>query len=239
MSTDYSRPVLNGEGFDDYARYLRTDVLLSLQRSPEEMVHRDELLFQTVHQVTELLLKHACFEVDGATEALTGSAIAGIDTARRLLERACLGVELATGQLRMLRYLTPWDFQTIRTVLGHGSGFDSPGWREVTRVSHCLADSFDDLVREHGVELTELYRQSPDAPLFQLCESLVDWDERIAIWRTLHYKTAVRMIGHGSVGTQGQPVDGLVKLVSHKFFPRLWALRGDLTAAGPATVVSP
>ena len=46
-------------GESDYERYLRTDELLSLQKAPDEWVHRDELLFQTVHQSSELWLKHA------------------------------------------------------------------------------------------------------------------------------------------------------------------------------------
>ena len=67
---DYSQPVLPGKGASDYERYLRTDELLSLQRAPEEQVHRDELLFQTVHQSSELWLKLACFEVEAATAHL-------------------------------------------------------------------------------------------------------------------------------------------------------------------------
>ena len=56
---DYSQPILSGEGESDYERYLRTDELLALQKTPEEQAHRDELLFQTVHQASELWLKLA------------------------------------------------------------------------------------------------------------------------------------------------------------------------------------
>src|SRR5581483_7970326 len=64
--TDMHTPVLPGEGASDYERYLRTDELLSLQKGPDEQVHRDELLFQTVHQASELWLKLAASEVDEA-----------------------------------------------------------------------------------------------------------------------------------------------------------------------------
>ena len=67
VEEDFSQPVLPGKGTSDYERYLRTDELLALQKTPEEMAHRDELLFQTVHQSSELWLKLACFEVDTAT----------------------------------------------------------------------------------------------------------------------------------------------------------------------------
>ena len=51
---DYSQPILPGRGASDYERYLRTDELLALQKGPDEWAHRDELLFQTVHQSSEL-----------------------------------------------------------------------------------------------------------------------------------------------------------------------------------------
>jgi tryptophan 2,3-dioxygenase len=47
---DYSQPILGGEGASDYERYLRTDELLALAEEPGGADHRDELLFQTVHQ---------------------------------------------------------------------------------------------------------------------------------------------------------------------------------------------
>ena len=54
---DYSQPVLPGSARSDYERYLNTDELLSLQKTPDEQLHRDELLFQTIHQSAELWLK--------------------------------------------------------------------------------------------------------------------------------------------------------------------------------------
>ncbi len=51
----------------DYERYLNTEELLALQKTADEWVHRDELLFQTVHQSSELWLKLAWHEVEAAT----------------------------------------------------------------------------------------------------------------------------------------------------------------------------
>lgn len=67
---DYAEQILDGEGENDYTRYMRTDALLSLQRGPGEWVHRDEMLFQIVHQSTELWLKLACAEVAEATRRI-------------------------------------------------------------------------------------------------------------------------------------------------------------------------
>src|SRR5207237_608539 len=64
---DEFAPILPGPGGSDYERYLRTDELLSLQKTAEEQAHRDELLFQVVHQSSELWLKLAWHEVEQAT----------------------------------------------------------------------------------------------------------------------------------------------------------------------------
>lgn len=230
MTKDYSVPVLLGEGADDYARYMRTDALLSLQRRPEEWIHRDELLFQVVHQSTELWLKLAGAEM---AEAATCIRTDRLETATRLLGRASLAMRLLTGQLEMLRHLTPWDFQLIRTVLGHGSGFESPGWQGVRQRGQDLAAALDELVTRGKVDLVELYQGSEEAPLYRLCEALVECDEHIALWRTVHYKVATRIIGHQVVGTKGTNVDVLAKLISYKFFPQLWRVRTELTETGP------
>ena len=78
-------PVLPGTAATDYERYLRTDELLALQRAPADMAHRDELLFQTIHQASELWLKLASFEVETATDAIDRDEIW---PAVRLLRRA-------------------------------------------------------------------------------------------------------------------------------------------------------
>lgn len=230
MSKDYSIPVLTGDGDSDYARYMRTDTLLSLQRDPALMVHRDELLFQTVHQSTELWLKLASSEVKEAGRLVLNGEF---DAASRLLGRGSRCLESVTEQLDIMRFLSPWDFQTIRTVLGNGSGFESPGWNAVRAVSKSLDTIFTDLVKRKKINLVEVYRHEQDTPLYKLAEAIIDWDERISLWRVSHYKMATRIIGHQVVGTKGTPVDVLAKLISHKFFPELWRIRTELTAIGP------
>lgn len=230
MPKDYKTQVLSGEGANDYARYMRTDSLLALQRSPDEVVHRDELLFQVVHQSTELWLKLACAEVGTATAAIREGEL---ERATNLLTRAALSVHLVTEQLEMLRHLSPWDFQTIRTVLGHGSGADSPGWRAVQKHSRALGQGFGALLQERNLDLTELYQGRGHNTVVDLAEALIEWDERVSIWRVRHYKMATRIIGHDVVGTQGTPVQVLAKLIAHRFFPELWQVRADLTRRGP------
>ena len=52
-----NRPVLPGEAGSDDERYLSTEELLTLLNGSGEWVHRDELLFQVVHQFSELRLR--------------------------------------------------------------------------------------------------------------------------------------------------------------------------------------
>jgi tryptophan 2,3-dioxygenase len=227
---DYTEQILSGDGENDYARYMRTDALLALQRKPEEVVHRDELLFQVVHQATELWLKLACSEVREATGLVTAGQL---EEAVALLGRASLGIQLVTDQLEMMHHLSPWDFQTIRTVLGHGSGADSPGWRAVRRDSKALGQAFRALVDRQGIDLAELYRSARNSPECRLAEAVIEWDERVSLWRMRHFKVITRIIGHDVVGTQGTPVDTLAKLIEYKFFPELWQTRTELTETGP------
>jgi tryptophan 2,3-dioxygenase len=226
-NADEFAPVLAGPGGSDYERYLRTDELLALQKGPDEWVHRDELLFQTVHQSSELWLKHAWNEVEEATRLIEQRDLAG---ARRLLRRACAAVKYCEGFLEHLEQMSPWEYQEVRRVLGHGSGFDSPGFREIRRVSPPLLGAFDALRRERGLSLVDLYvRGREHEDLYQLAELLTEWDERVGVWRFRHFKVVSRIIGEDVVGTQGTPVELLAGLIKHKMFPELWQVRTDLT----------
>jgi tryptophan 2,3-dioxygenase len=225
--TDEYAPILPGPGESDYERYLRTDELLALQKGPDDWVHRDELLFQTVHQSSELWLKHAWTEVEEATRLVVSRDLAG---AARLLRRACAAIKYVEGFLEHLEQMSPWEYQEIRRVLGHGSGFDSPGFRGIHRVSPGLLAAFDAVRRERGLSVVDLYvhgREHED--LYQLAELLTEWDERVQVWRFRHFKVVARIIGEHVVGTQGTPVELLAGLVTNKMYSELWRARTELT----------
>ncbi|HSC91093.1 MAG TPA: tryptophan 2,3-dioxygenase family protein [Gaiellaceae bacterium] len=225
---DYSQPVLAGEGASDYERYLRTDELLRLQKPPEERAHHDELLFQTVHQSSELWLKLAAEETETAVARLQAGEVAA---ALRLLARVHLCFRYVTEQLDMLERMSPWEYQEIRRVLGHGSGFDSPGFRELRRWAPALVQELHGVLHERGLDLRTLYvegRQHEE--LYQLSEALIELDERAQLWRIRHYQVVARVIGDQVVGTQGTPVEVLGRLVKQRLFPELWEVRNALTA---------
>jgi tryptophan 2,3-dioxygenase len=225
---DYSQPVLPGGAASDYERYLNTDELLALQKGADEWVHRDELLFQVTHQSSELWLK---LSWNDAAEAALLVEKGDLRGALRLLERAALCIRFVVSQLDMLERMSPWEYQEIRTILGHGSGFDSPGWNELRHVFPRLGQAFHKVRREAGLSLAELYvhgRAHED--LYRLAEALLDLDEQAQLWRLRHYQTVARIIGDKVVGTQGTPVELLGRLVSKTSFPELWEVRNELTA---------
>jgi tryptophan 2,3-dioxygenase len=225
--TDEFAPILPGAGGSDYERYLRTDELLSLQKGPNDWVHRDELLFQTVHQSSELWLKHAAVEAEEASRLVEARDLAA---ANRLLRRSTAALRYVEGFLEHLELMSPWEYQEVRRVLGHGSGFDSPGFREIRRISPALYAAFEGVRKERGLSLVELYvRGREHEELYQLAELLTEWDERVGLWRYRHFRVVSRIIGEDVVGTQGTPVELLAGLIKNKMFPELWRVRTELT----------
>jgi tryptophan 2,3-dioxygenase len=225
--SNLNEPVLAGPGATDYERYLRTDELLSLQKTPAEVAHRDEHLFQTVHQASELWLKLACLELDAAAELIAADRV-GEST--RLVRRANDAMTLVTEQLHMLEHMSPLDYAVVRTALGHGAGFDSPGFRNVQRTSALLGTAFDDLLARRSVTLLDVYERGYDLEdLYQLAEQMTTWDERTILWRFHHLKVVERIIGGNVIGTQGTPVEVLGKRIDVRFFPGLWQVRDQIT----------
>ena len=225
--TDEFAPILDGPGASDYERYIRTDELLALQKGPDDWVHRDELLFQTVHQSSELWLKHAWVEAEEAGRLIESGNLAG---ANRLLRRSTAALKYVDGFLEHLELMSPWEYQEVRRVLGHGSGFDSPGFREIRRISPPLYAAFDAVRKERGLSLLDLYVHGREhEELYQLAELLTEWDERVGLWRFRHFKVVARIIGEDVVGTQGTPVELLAGLIKNKLFPELWTVRTQLT----------
>ncbi len=224
---ELAKPILPGKGDSDYERYLRTDDLLSLQKTADEWIHRDELLFQSVHQTSEIWLKLAWNEAEEATRLVDED---DLDGAIRLLRRSIDCYKLVTSALDMLEHMSPWEYTEVRKVLGHGSGFDSPGFKEIRRVAKPLGEAFHAAHERAGLSLVDVYVKGRDhEQLYQLAEALIELDERIIVWRVRHFKVVQRVIGADVIGTQGTPVEVMGRLIHHSFYPELWDVRNELT----------
>ena len=225
---DLRTPILPGTAASDYERYLRTDELLALQKPPEQMLHPDELTFQVVHQSSELLLKGAAWELERALGHLEQGDLANCS---RLIQRANMEIEYPISLLHVLETITPYDYHLIRAGLGHGSGLDSPGFLALLHIGPPLGRAFDEQLRGAGISVDEMYHRHEEFfGLHDVAEHLLDFDERVQIFRFHHLKLAQRIIGGGVVGTMGTPVEVLHQRQEHVFYKELWDARNAITA---------
>jgi tryptophan 2,3-dioxygenase len=70
---------------------------------------------------------------------------------------------------------------------------------------------------------------------YDMCEKLVDIEERFQLWRFRHMTTVKRIIGfaHGTGGSSG--VGFLKKALDLTFFPEVWEVRTRLASVAPTT----
>lgn len=225
---DLKKPILPGKGASDYERYLRTDELLSLQKPSEEFLHKDEMTFQVVHQSSELLLKGVAWEL-GRARALIEEG--DFLNSARLIRRANQMLDYPISMLHVLETITPYDYHLIRAGLGHGSGLDSPGFLSLLHIGPRLGEAFHAQLRNAGLSVDDLYRRHDEFfGLHDVAECLLDFDERVHLFRFHHLKLAQRIIGGGVIGTMGTPVEVLHQRMEHLFYKDLWDVRNQITA---------
>lgn len=227
---DLKQPILPGKGATDYERYLQLDDLLALQKTKETLRHPDEMTFIVIHQASELLLKGIGFDLERVRQAMAESDLAN---ASRLLRRVNRMLEHPISMLHALETLTPYDYHIIRAGLGHGSGLDSPGFLGILHLGPKLNLVFQEQLAKARLSVEEMYRRHAEKEVFaihDLAEQLLDFDERMQIFRYHHFKLACRIIGGGVLGTTGNPVDILKQRQEHSFFKELWEARNVITA---------
>jgi tryptophan 2,3-dioxygenase len=227
-SEDLRKPILPGNGASDYERYLRTDELLALQKLPAQLSHKDEMTFQVVHQSSELLMKGAAFELE---RALAHIEEGDFLNAGRLIRRANMELDYPVHMLHVLETITPYDYHMIRAGLGHGSGLDSPGFLALLHIGPRLGQALYHQVQKAGLSIDDLYRRHEEFfGLHDVAERLLDFDEKMHLFRFHHLKLAQRIIGGGVVGTMGTPVEVLHQRMEHLFYKDLWDVRNQITA---------
>ena len=225
---EFTKPILPGTAASDYERYLHTDELLALQKAPADLLHKDEMTFMVVHQASELLMKGAAFELERALDHLERGDYGNTS---RLIRRANQLIEPPIGLLHILETITPHDYHLIRAGLGHGSGLDSPGFLALLHVGPRLGNAFHDQLQRAGLTADDLYRRHEEFfGLHDVAERLVDFDERMQIFRFHHLKLAERIIGGRVVGTMGTPVEVLQQRMEHWLYKDLWDVRNKITA---------
>jgi tryptophan 2,3-dioxygenase len=228
MVNEFHKPILEGKGATDYERYLRTDELLSLQIPADELSHPDELTFQVVHQSSELLMKGATWDLERARIALNAG---NYPNSARLMRRANALLDHPISLLHILETITPYDYHIIRAGLGHGSGLDSPGFLSLLHIEPRIGEAFQEQLTSKSLTFDDIYRRHEEFfGLHDVAERMLDFDERMQLFRFHHLKLAQRIIGGGVIGTSGTPVEILQQRMQHVAYRELWDVRNQITA---------
>src|SRR6266853_1678942 len=98
-----------------------------------------------------------------------------------------------------------------------------------------LGHAFHEQLSRAGLTASDLYRRHEEFfGLHDVAERLLDFDERMQLFRFHHLKLAERIIGGRVVGTMGTPVEVLQQRMESWLYKDLWDVRNQITAANPA-----
>jgi tryptophan 2,3-dioxygenase len=211
----------------DYEKYIRTEELLSLQKTDAELCCDDELTFQVIHQIAELHFKLVIQYVNLAKKAMESNEIM---RALHHLQRVNIHVKHLPEVFNMVKVINPIDYHTIRLSLGQGSGQDSPGFNEVLKLGPTLWQPFVQLLKDRTLTTMELHKKPPaHLQLFELMQELHLFDENFQSFRHHHLQLVKRMIGLDTNSLKGIPAKILNRGVSFEFYPELWKTISELT----------
>ncbi|WP_046732606.1 tryptophan 2,3-dioxygenase family protein [Streptomyces humi] len=119
-------PHLDFAGTTPYEDYVRADVLTHLQHTLSD--DPGEMVFLVTTQVMELWFTVIVHEWETAAAAVRGD---DIPTAIAALKRSTRELEALNASWKPLGQLTPAQFNSYRSALGEGSGFQSAMYRRM------------------------------------------------------------------------------------------------------------
>ena len=218
-----------GSGKTEYEKYLQTHRLLSLQKRPEERLHEDELLFQSVHQVEEIWMKLTIHELGEAVRHFSSDEPTA---ATRSLGRATQALTIGESSLRLFDTMGPAAYLQIRRGLGRGSGADSPGFRRINQVAPHVWEAFDAMRTRMGADLIEAYRDPTLHPvLLASAEEMLSFDVAMVRFKQSHMAVVQRIIGVDTASLRGNASQAwLQRSAAKRYFPALWEVRATLFA---------
>ncbi|MFD5160302.1 tryptophan 2,3-dioxygenase family protein [Streptomyces hawaiiensis] len=134
-------PHLDFHGTTPYEDYVKADVLTHLQHTLSD--DPGEMVFLVTTQVMELWFTVIVHEWETAAGALRGD---DIPTAIHALKRSVRELEALNHSWKPLSQLTPAQFNSYRSALGEGSGFQSAMYR---RMEFLLGDKSASMLVPH------------------------------------------------------------------------------------------
>jgi tryptophan 2,3-dioxygenase len=228
MDRHYFYKKMQGDGNTDYEMYLNTRALLSCQSDFDELCNGDELQFQIVHQIQELLMKllaYTLLDIDAYMQTEDTNRIL------TLFKRVYRLQEKMIHLFSLLDTMSPKEYLEIRLKLGGGSGQGSPGFRTLSEMGRHLWKSFKaNYLDAHDLTVEKIYDDAySHSDAYVVAEALADYDELFQRFRYHHLQHIQRSIGLGSKSLKGRPVQLLEKGLNYRFFPELWELRNKMT----------
>ncbi|WP_328749005.1 tryptophan 2,3-dioxygenase family protein [Streptomyces sp. NBC_00285] len=134
-------PHLDFQGTTPYEDYVKADVLTHLQHTLSD--DPGEMVFLVTTQVMELWFTVIVHEWETAAGALRSD---DVPTAVAALKRSVRELEALTASWKPLGQLTPAQFNSYRSALGEGSGFQSAMYR---RMEFLLGDKSASMLVPH------------------------------------------------------------------------------------------
>ena len=128
-----------------YSQYLQLDLLLAAQQPLSH--HHDEMLFITIHQVSELWMKLCLHELTGVLSCVRRD---DLDPSFKMLQRVSVIQQQLLQSWEVLATITPSDYSEFRNSLGTSSGFQSHQYRLL-----------EFLIGNKNSRMTEVFRSEP------------------------------------------------------------------------------
>ncbi|EPD56257.1 MULTISPECIES: tryptophan 2,3-dioxygenase family protein [Streptomyces] len=126
QASEPETPHLDFQGTTPYEDYVKADVLTHLQHTLSD--DPGEMVFLVTTQVMELWFTVVVHEWETAAHALRSD---DVPTAVAALKRSVRELEALNASWRPLGQLTPAQFNSYRSALGEGSGFQSAMYRRM------------------------------------------------------------------------------------------------------------
>ncbi|MFC4244869.1 hypothetical protein ACFOYW_15960 [Gryllotalpicola reticulitermitis] len=227
--------------YDDYVRF---STALGAIPEPEPGDPPDNVLFQTIHLMTEFAWYNIHYELGNAADRLDLDDFAAsaslVRRAQRWQRAALQALELLDSELSQEQFL-----QIREQLPAGGSGLDSPGFKNLRPMTNYLWARFEAASTRAGVDLERMAQadfgaRSSEAGIAAVANELLELDKELISWQQFHVRLVWSKLGghpagrrHGSDGHGGsanarsltgrpvQVLDGFTRRVS---FPRLWAL---------------
>lgn len=210
-----------GDGSSDYEKYIHTQEIYKLQKTSDQWVNEEELLFQSVHQAMEVWLKVVIQHLD---QTCTWMAEGNLSEATRFLNRSGEVLKWLAEGLKFPESIAPWDYHKIRMGLGKGSGQQSPTYQKLHLVVPDVLEAFEKVLAKEGKNLDDI-QQDPHGhdALYGLTVAMLRFDEELMHWKYRHFQLVKRIIGDAVMSLKGVPASALEKTTHDPAFPDLWA----------------